>query len=241
MITDERVAKFIDTCRAMADAGDGARYDWWDDLTTALVELQGLRARGNVPVNARERMYYPIIMPLNADGYGPASEERGEIRKITWQVWDQFCDTFGDFDCLPDAIMEAERLNRTFYASPAATVGQKQQPVAWVNPATLECLSERRDHTTAILMPSPKEGATRPLYASPQPEAAITEDMVERAAKAILYDRFGSDADAFFEVVPDAFPNAIEARTLFARRISEANSEARASLTAALDSQGGGE
>lgn len=69
-----------------------------------------------VPENVRERMYYPIVMPLDADGNGPASEESGEIRKLTWEVWDQYCDTFGSFTCLADAIQEAERLNKQHYA-----------------------------------------------------------------------------------------------------------------------------
>lgn len=63
---------------------------------------------------ARERFFFPIVMPLNADGQGPASEERGEIRKLTWEVWDQFGGSHGSFDYLPDAIDRADELNRKY-------------------------------------------------------------------------------------------------------------------------------
>lgn len=55
MVTDERIAKFIDTCRAMGDAGDGARYDWWDGLAAALTELQSLRSKPVVGVEGQSR------------------------------------------------------------------------------------------------------------------------------------------------------------------------------------------
>lgn len=64
-----------------------------------------------LPKGVRNRWFYVIVMPLTADGNGPASEENGEIRKLTWEVWNQFCDVFGSFDCLPDAIDKAEELN----------------------------------------------------------------------------------------------------------------------------------
>ena len=113
-LSDERLADladFIDRTGAeevMIDA-------------SAVAELRSRRAsaggEAGVPADARLRMYYPIVMPLNSDGIGPASEKLGEIRKLTWEVWDQFCDTFGSFDCLADAIMEAERLNREHYSA----------------------------------------------------------------------------------------------------------------------------
>lgn len=83
----------------------------------ALYRRASAGGEAGVPADARLRMYYPIVMPLNSDGIGPASEKLGEIRKLTWEVWDQFCDTFGSFDCLTDAIMEAERLNREHYSA----------------------------------------------------------------------------------------------------------------------------
>lgn len=70
-----------------------------------------------VPEDVRARWYFPIIMPLDASGQGPASVENGEARKITWEVWDQVCDTFGSFDCMSDAIQKAEDLNREHYSA----------------------------------------------------------------------------------------------------------------------------
>lgn len=56
--------------------------------------------------------YYPIVMPLDSDGNGPASEDAGEVRKITWEVWSQcLTKTHGPFDNLPDAINVAMRLS----------------------------------------------------------------------------------------------------------------------------------
>lgn len=54
--------------------------------------------------------FYPIVMPLTKEGYGPASE--GEIFKICWQVWDCHCNLFGQFDYLPDAISHAMKMNK---------------------------------------------------------------------------------------------------------------------------------
>jgi hypothetical protein len=66
-----------------------------------------------LPDDVRLWAYYPIIMPLDADGRGPASESSGEVRKIVWEVWSQdLTETYGPFDCLPDAINEAIRLTQ---------------------------------------------------------------------------------------------------------------------------------
>lgn len=62
----------------------------------------------------------------------------------------------------------------------------------------------------------------------------IPDGAVEAAARAMLLDRFGSEAAAFFEPVPDDFPHAEQARQLFGKRVSEATSEATAALSAAL-------
>jgi len=65
-----------------------------------------------LPMDVRKWSHYPIVMPLNADGEGPASEATGEVRKITWEVWSQdLTETHGPFDNLPDAINEAMRLS----------------------------------------------------------------------------------------------------------------------------------
>lgn len=60
--------------------------------------------------DARDWFYYPILIPLTADDQGPAEIGHDAV-KITFEVWDQFCDKFGSFEYLPDAINEAMRLN----------------------------------------------------------------------------------------------------------------------------------
>jgi hypothetical protein len=60
---------------------------------------------------AREQMYYVIVMPLNADGQGPASIEKGEARKLTWEVWDQAFMSYSSHDFLPDAIDDCNARN----------------------------------------------------------------------------------------------------------------------------------
>lgn len=57
-------------------------------------------------------MYFPILMPLTKDGNGPADIH--EIDKITFQVWDRFCESYGEFDYLSDAIDKADELNAEY-------------------------------------------------------------------------------------------------------------------------------
>ena len=65
-----------------------------------------------LPEDVRKWSHYPIVMPLTAEGNGPASEEKGEVRKITWEVWSQdLSESHGPFEFLPDAINEAMRLS----------------------------------------------------------------------------------------------------------------------------------
>ncbi|WP_375178171.1 hypothetical protein [Sphingobium yanoikuyae] len=54
--------------------------------------------------------YYPIEMPLNADGHGPATVGE-DATTMTFEVWDQFCDSHGRFARLSDAIQRARQLN----------------------------------------------------------------------------------------------------------------------------------
>lgn len=63
-----------------------------------------------LPSDPRRWWYYPIVMPLK-DGLGPASDE--ECDEITWEVWDQVCNSYGSFKCLPDALKMAIELNKT--------------------------------------------------------------------------------------------------------------------------------
>jgi hypothetical protein len=55
--------------------------------------------------------YYPIIMPLK-EGKGPATDI--ECDEITFEVWDHFCNSFGSYKYLSDAINEAMRLTKEF-------------------------------------------------------------------------------------------------------------------------------
>lgn len=53
--------------------------------------------------------FYPIAMPLNKEGQGPAPMD--EIAVLTWEVWDIFFNVVGSHNCLPDAINQAQQLN----------------------------------------------------------------------------------------------------------------------------------
>jgi hypothetical protein len=60
--------------------------------------------------DVRKWLYYPIIMPITADGKGPATVGADAV-EIVFEVWDQLYNTHASFDNLPDAINEAMRLN----------------------------------------------------------------------------------------------------------------------------------
>lgn len=60
-------------------------------------------------INSRDWFYYPITIPLAPSGMGPASIE--DATSITYEVWDQFCTSHGQFECLLDAINHAIKLN----------------------------------------------------------------------------------------------------------------------------------
>ena len=58
----------------------------------------------------REWYFFPIVMPLNAEGQGPARD--GEIvSTITWEVWNQDLESLSSHEFLADAVDEAIRLN----------------------------------------------------------------------------------------------------------------------------------
>lgn len=61
-----------------------------------------------VPENVRRWPFYPIEMPVTADGQGPATVG-ADAAKITYEVWDRLYNSHGSFDNLPDAINEAMR------------------------------------------------------------------------------------------------------------------------------------
>lgn len=59
----------------------------------------------------RDEFYFPIVMPINADGHGPV--DISEAVKLTWEVWDQELTTHASFDYLADAIDKANELNES--------------------------------------------------------------------------------------------------------------------------------
>lgn len=71
---------------------------------------QQLKALEKATAPSRKWFYYPIVMPLNKDGYGPATIGKDAV-KIVFEVWDQACTSYGSFDFLPDAIDKAIELN----------------------------------------------------------------------------------------------------------------------------------
>lgn len=60
--------------------------------------------------NCRDWWYYPIEMPIDIHGCGPATVGQDAVR-ISYEVWDAELRTHGSFDNLPDAINEAMRMN----------------------------------------------------------------------------------------------------------------------------------
>lgn len=61
-------------------------------------------------IGVREWEYYPIEMPVDSEGRGPATIGVDAVR-MTYEVWDQSFNTYASFDNMPDAINEAMRLN----------------------------------------------------------------------------------------------------------------------------------
>ena len=72
--------------------------------------------------------YYPIEMPLTADGKGPATVGVDAAR-IAYEVWDRDLSSHASYDNLPDAINEAMRLNAALPSDPAADLCASGQQV----------------------------------------------------------------------------------------------------------------
>lgn len=72
--------------------------------------------------------YYPIEMPLTADGKGPATVGVDAAR-IAYEVWDRDLLSHASYDNLPDAINEAMRLNAALPSDPAADLCASGQQV----------------------------------------------------------------------------------------------------------------
>lgn len=71
-------------------------------------EIESLKKQYNL-LDVRTWPYYPIVMPLK-DGRGPVKYK--ECDKVTWEVWDRFCDSVASYNYLPEAINHAMRLNK---------------------------------------------------------------------------------------------------------------------------------
>lgn len=63
------------------------------------------------PLNVRTWPFFPIEMPITAEGEGPATIG-DDASKITYEVWDHFCNSYGSHDYLPDAINQALTLTQ---------------------------------------------------------------------------------------------------------------------------------
>ena len=63
-----------------------------------------------VDPNMRLWMYYPIMMPVTADGDGPATVG-DDAARITFEVWDRSCTSYSSHEFLADALNEAIRRN----------------------------------------------------------------------------------------------------------------------------------
>ena len=66
------------------------------------------------PLDVRTWPYYTITIPL-LRGDGPVSD--CECDEITYAVWDVFCNSYGSYKNLPDAINEAMRLTHELTAA----------------------------------------------------------------------------------------------------------------------------
>jgi hypothetical protein len=56
--------------------------------------------------------YYPILMPVDAEGRGPADYK--DTVDMTYEVWDTLFVSYGNFESLTEAISEAIYLNKNF-------------------------------------------------------------------------------------------------------------------------------
>ncbi|WP_394436728.1 hypothetical protein ACGGKE_07790 [Sphingobium naphthae] len=90
----------------------------YDDEDGRVARLEDAHPPADAAAVAGEGFYYVIDMPLNAEGLGPATIGKDAV-KMTYQVWDQYCDTHGEFDLLSNAIRHAQQLNALSHPAPA--------------------------------------------------------------------------------------------------------------------------
>lgn len=63
------------------------------------------------PLDVRTWPFFAIEMPLTEDKTGPASIGK-DAAEMTYEVWDQFCNSYGSHKYLPDAINQALQLTQ---------------------------------------------------------------------------------------------------------------------------------
>jgi hypothetical protein len=56
--------------------------------------------------------FFPIVVPLKG-GDGPATDE--ECDEITWEVWDHYCESYGSFKYLHEAVDLAMTMNEDLF------------------------------------------------------------------------------------------------------------------------------
>lgn len=84
-----------------------------ESIGTGLYEVHTAQPAPDVvglPADVRQWPFYPIQMPFNADGKGPATIGV-DAADIAYEVWDIEFNTHASFNNLPDAINEAMRLS----------------------------------------------------------------------------------------------------------------------------------
>lgn len=159
------------------------------------------------------RFFFPLVMPLDVDGRGPASIENGEARKLTWEVWDHVLNSYGSYDYLWQAIAEAEKMNQLFGTNyiMAMQFNDNVQPVAYTwddeNGYThIEPTKSPSDNLMGAKIPV----HAIPLYAKPNPsDAAELHNKAIRRAIEIVQKAFVEDSPIGATIV-----NALEKELL---------------------------
>lgn len=184
-VSDERLAKFVETRRTMGDAGDGARYAWWDDLTVALTELQSLRSKPVAGVEVKplgdwRRGYCDERVQIQQQSFGGLYQVR-VLDGVVWLDWPNR--TAEEF---PNVQLAKESAEADYRQRILSTLSlPAQEPVAWEGywpgAGSIDSVTRLTSYRPTMEKWKADEAEITPLYASPQPEAVITEEMVERA------------------------------------------------------------
>ena len=101
------------TILALCDALDAARDTSLilDALTIGQIRANRVLRSGIEAENdVRNWWHYPIQMPVNESGEGPATVGKDAVL-VKYEVWDRLYNTHAIFDNLPDAINKAMELN----------------------------------------------------------------------------------------------------------------------------------